>query len=302
MKKVLKFTAYGLAGIVALLLIAYFAMSIKTGNHINQKYSVQPANVFIPADSASVARGQHIVESRGCTDCHGADLGGKIFIDDPALGRVVAANLTGGKGGVQALNTDEDWVRAIRHGVHHSGRPLLVMPSNEYYYLSDEDLGSVIAYLKQLPPVDNELPEHSLGPLAKVLYPLGKLDALISAEMIDHTAHRPAVPVADVTAEYGEYLAVGCQGCHYPNLEGGPSSVPGFPPAPNLTRTGNLVRWTEADFIQALRTGKTVDGRELNNNNMPWQNFGKMNDTELRAIWLYLQTLPRSDKPLTSKS
>jgi len=294
MKKILKITIYGLVGIAALLLIAFFAMSIKTGSHINQKYSVQPAKIFIPNDSTSVARGQHIVESRGCTDCHGADLGGKIFIDDPALGKVVATNLTGGKGGVQTVNTDDDWVRAIRHGVHRSGRPLLVMPSNEYYYLSDEDLGNVIAYLKQLPPVDNELPEHSLGPLAKVLYPIGKLDALIPAELIDHTAHRPAVPVVAVTAEYGEYLVVSCQGCHYHNLEGGPSSVPGFPPAPNLTRTGNLVRWTEADFINAMRTGKTADGKELNNAYMPWQNFGKMNDTELRAIWIYLQTLPRN--------
>lgn len=228
-------------------------------------------------------------------------MGGKLIIDDMALGKIVATNLTGGKGGVQTLNSDDDWVRAIRHGVHRNGRPLVVMPSSEYYHLSDEDLGCVIAYLKQLPPVDSNLPEISVGPLARVLFPLGKLKELIPAELIDHSAPRPVVPVAAVTPEYGKYLSVSCQSCHYPNLEGGPYPVPGHPPAPSLTRNGDLGHWTEADFIRALRSGKTVDGKELNNDYMPWQNFGKMNDTELRAIWAYLQTLPGNGRGILSK-
>lgn len=302
MKKVLKYTSYGLLTLLGILFVVYLAFSFQTNAHMNKAYTIEPAEVHIPVDSASIARGKHIVESRGCTDCHGADMEGRVFIDDFAMGKVVATNLTGGKGGVQSIYSDADWVRAIRHGIHRSGRPLLVMPSNEYYYLGDEDLGAVIAYLKSLPPVDNPLPAHNIGPLARVLYPLGKLDQLLPAELIDHAAPRPVTPVAAVTPEYGEYLAVGCQGCHYPNLEGGPSVVPGFPPAPSLTRNGNLARWSEADFIRAIRSGKTPDGKELNNAYMPWQNFGKMNDTELQAIWIYLQTLPRSESQALSNN
>lgn len=299
-KKIFQYSSIGFIGLLSLLMIALLVFSIYTSIHLKKTYSIQVEKIAIPSDATAVARGQHIVESRGCTDCHGANMEGKVFIDDFPLGKVVATNLTGGKGGVQNINSDDDWARAIRHGVHRSGRPLVIMPSNEYNYMSDDDLGSVIAYLKQVPPVDNELPENNIGPLAKVLYPLGKLDQLLPVELIDHTANRPTAPVAEVSAEYGKYISVSCQGCHYSNMEGGPSSVPGFPPAPSLTRNGNLAHWTEADFIRALRSGKTVDGKELNNAYMPWQNFGKMNDTELRAIWAYFQTLPQNKVRLAS--
>ncbi len=302
MKKVLKYASSGLLATVGILFAVYLVFSFRTDAGMNKAYIIEPESVPIPVDSAAIARGKHIVDSRGCTDCHGARMEGKVFIDDFAMGKVVATNLTGGQGGVQKVNSDADWVRAIRHGIHRSGRPLLVMPSNEYFYLGDEDLACVIAYLKRLPPIDNPLPANNIGPLARVLYPLGKLDQLLPAEMIDHRTRRPVTPAAAVTPEYGEYIAVGCQGCHYPNMEGGPSAVPGYPPAPSLTRNGNLARWTEADFVQAMRSGKTVDGKELNNAYMPWQVFGKMNDTELRAIWAYLQTLPKSDSPHLSSS
>ena len=58
-------------------------------------------------------------------------------------------NLTAGAGGVGATNTDEDWVRAIRHGVGHDCRGLAIMPARFFYYLSDEDLGALYAYLKK---------------------------------------------------------------------------------------------------------------------------------------------------------
>lgn len=302
MKKVLKYTSYSLLAIAGILFVVYLVFSFRTNAAMNEAYLIEPENLPVLIDSAAIARGKHIVESRGCTDCHGASLEGRVFIDDFAMGKVIATNLTGGKGGVQKSYSDADWVRAIRHGIHRSGRPLLIMPSNEYFYLGDEDLAGVIAYLKSLPPIDNPLPANNIGPLARVLYPLGKLEQLIPAKMIDHQARRPVTPAAAVTPEYGEYVAVSCQGCHYPNMEGGPSAVPGYPPAPDLTRNGSLARWTEADFIQAMRSGKTVDGKELNNAYMPWQVFGKMNETELRAIWAYLQTLPKSDSPHLSSS
>jgi len=101
------------------------------------------------------------------------------------------------------------------------------------------------------------------------------------------------VPVIGVTAEYGQYLVniAGCQTCHGAELAGGKDPDPAAPSAPNLTPGGELNVWSEADFIQVLRTGITPTGRQLSDY-MPWKSFGKMSDDELRAIWLYLESLP----------
>jgi mono/diheme cytochrome c family protein len=292
MKRFFKIAGYSLATFVALLAVSYTIIHIRTNTQLSHIYQLQPAPIDIPTDSSAVARGKHIVETHGCIKCHGDNFGGKIFLDNPALGRVVAPNLTSGRSGVQPQYSDSDWIRAIRHGIGVEGKPLLVMPSQDYYFLSDEDLGAVIAFLKQLPAVDNELPAMRVGTLARILYQLGKLDVLIPAAQIAHEAPRPEAPLPGVTPAYGKYIVQGnCQGCHGENLLGGPPLVPGYPPVPNLTKAGPLAKWQENDFIKALRTGRTPEGKQMNGEFMPWLELGQMNDTELRAMWAYLQIL-----------
>ncbi len=112
----------------------------------------------MPLDSAAVARGEHIALIHGCRDCHGKDLGGRVFLDIPP-GRFVAPNLTGGRGGVGRSYRDHDWDRAIRQGVRQDSTSLLpIMPYQLFNRLSDEDAAALIAWLKRLPAVDNELP------------------------------------------------------------------------------------------------------------------------------------------------
>ena len=144
------------------------------------------------------------------------DLAGRVFLDNPVIGRIATTNLTSGKGGVGNELSDADWVRAIRHGVRPDGKPLLIMPAGEFYYLSDADLGAVIAYLKSLPPVDNELPANKIGPLFRVAMTFMDV-VVLPAEVIDHTAPRPISPEVGVTVEYGKYLAITCTSCHGPS-------------------------------------------------------------------------------------
>jgi len=87
----------------------------------------------------------------------------------------------------------------------------------------------------------------------------------------------------------------GCTGCHGPELVGGPSHEPGAPPAANLTPAG-IGTWTEADFFKALRSGVRPDGTAINPA-MPWASSGRMTDDELRALWLYLRTVPAKETP-----
>ena len=170
------------------------------------------------------------------------------------------------------------------------------MPSYEYYFLSDEDLGALIAYIKSVDPVDKVIADDSIGPLGRVLFLAGQLP-LIPAEDIPHAAPRPAAPKPGVTVEYGKYVAISCFGCHGEGFSGGPipGVPPDWPPAKNLTPGGDLANWTEEEFINTLRTGVTPSGYELDSQYMPWPLAAQMTDEELQALWLFLQSLPAKE-------
>jgi mono/diheme cytochrome c family protein len=222
---------------------------------------------------------------------------GNIYLDDPAIGKVVASNLTSGKGGVGSGRTDRDWIRSVRHGIRPDGTPLLFMPSTEFYFLSDEDLGAVIAYIKSAPPVDNELPPSKLSMTGRIVMTFLPDFTFIPAELIPHEAPRPVAPEIGVTPEYGAYLTYSCKVCHGLTMSGGP--IPGFPsswpPAPNLTfgPGSALPAWTEDGFIQTIRTGVTPERRKIRGEFMPWGSYKYMSDNELKAVWIYLQSLPK---------
>lgn len=274
----------GLVGLVALSLVVVYSI---TEAQLNKTYEVTVNPIAIPTDSAAIERGKHLATTVGfCTDCHGENLAGQVFDEGLLVGRLSVPNLTRGQGGVGDILTDTDWVRTIRHGLRADGRTLIDMPSNYYYYLSDADLAAIIAYLKTLPPVDNSLPPTSMGPLARLF--MLQDPSLLPAQVIDHTGPRPAAPEIAITAEYGQYLANACRVCHGDNLAG----EPGVGAGQNLTPAGNLAHWTEADFIQTLRTGVTPENRKLDPELMPWDQVGRLNDDELKAIWLYLKSLP----------
>jgi cytochrome c553 len=248
--------------------------------------------VAIPTGAAALAQGRHLALTRGCLECHGEDLAGKTVINDPAMGLVAGPNLTRGEGGLPAGLRDEDWVRAIRHGLSADGRPLFLMPSTDFATFSDSDMGSLIAYLKSVPPVNRPRIPVKLGPVARALMTAGVIK--LAAEEIDHANIRPDEVVPGVSVAYGRYVANACTGCHGPNYSGGKiaSGPPDWPPAANLTphADGKLKSWSEADFLQALRTGKRPDGTEINPV-MP-RGFGQLNETEQKALWMFLKTLP----------
>jgi mono/diheme cytochrome c family protein len=131
-----------------------------------------------------------------------------------------------------------------------------------------------------------------LGPVSRVLLAVGKIK--LAAEVIDHGKVQPVAMVPGVTVEYGRYLAAGCVGCHGPNYAGGKIEVgpPSWPEAANLTphADGRLARWSEADFVNVLRTAKRPDGTELNPV-MP-RTFGQMDDVELKALYAFFKAIP----------
>ncbi|AHG88008.1 cytochrome c class I [Gemmatirosa kalamazoonensis] len=285
--------AYALGGlltVVAALVVAIYGVTwARTG----RTFQVAATPVPVAHDSATRARGEHLVTAIGkCAECHGSDYAGKVFVDDPALGRVVARNLT--PGGDVARYSDAEFARAIRHGVRKNGQGLLIMPSSDYASFSDEDVGAVIAYLRSLPPVAKPLPATELHFLARALWASGQLP-LMDALRMDHAKRAPERVAVAPTAEYGHYLADvgGCTGCHGPGLSGGkiPGTPPDWRPAANLTPAGNLGKWTYDDFTRALRTGRRPDGSPIDSI-MPWKATAKMTDDEIQAVYAFLKTVP----------
>lgn len=294
MRKAFKWVGVTLGGIIVLLVIAVAAVYLITNSRFHEKHNVQVAALTVPADSASVARGHHIAIVRGCTDCHGANLAGKPFLEDPVFAELYAANLTSGKGGVGGQLSDEDWVRAIRQGVRQDGTPLLWMPSQEFHGITNQDLSDLIAYLKSVPPVDHTQPANSVGPIGRTLYLAGVLP-LLPVELIDHKAKPVEAVTPGPTAEYGKYLAATCTGCHGEHFSGGkmPGAPPSMPIPLNITldKETGIGTWTEADFSRALREGKKPDGTQLNPF-MPYRVFKHMSNDEIHALWAFLQTVP----------
>ena len=279
----------------AIMLVALVAgIFLVSSWRINRDYAITIDPIRVPESQEAIDRGRYLADAvNKCTECHGKQLGGEIFIDDPALGRLVASNLTAGEGGVARRYTRDDWVRSIRHGVGPDGKPLLFMPAQEYNSLSDADLGALLAYVKSLPPVDSDLPDSRVGPLGRLLLLAGRLP-LLPAELIDHDAKPLQAPPRGATADYGDYLVRtgGCTGCHGDHLSGGPipCAPPDAPPAGNITpdEDSGIGSWSQDDFIQAMRTGKRPDGSSIDPF-MPWKANGRMTDEDLSAIYLALR-------------
>lgn len=294
MKKILKWFGIVLGSLLGLVVLTLVALSLIGGARLNRRYDVQVESISIPTDEQSIAAGEHWARAI-CIGCHEPDLSGGPFFEAP-FGNFDAANLTPGVGGLGDSYSDEDWVRSLRHGIRPDGTSVLIMPSHSFWYFSDEDLGELIAYLKTLPPVDQDVREPSFNILGKAMLAAGVLgEYILPAEIISHEARPAQYPVAGETPEYGEYLVFvsSCQDCHGVELSGGKSADPAAKLAPNLTPGGELAVWDEADFVKAIREGVTKSGHELDPEQMPWEHYKYFSDEELRAMWLYLQSLPK---------
>lgn len=259
------------------------------------------------------ARGEYIVRNVAvCGQCHAAQRGrpdgplsGGMEFKDWRLGTIRAANITPDSAtGIGGWSVPEI-VRAIRNGEDREGHLLApVMPYEWFNGMSERDAVAVALYLKSQPPVSSVVKNNP-----NVVYDFARAFMLKPVE-----DPPPVAPARAPTAAYGTYLAnhVGlCAECHTPRggvqnnadhdrLFAGDDDPPSaFPASPaNLTpdfKTG-IGGWTEAQFIETLRTGENPRGDTLNTF-MPWRQVRRMADDDLRAIFRYLQTLEPISTP-----
>jgi mono/diheme cytochrome c family protein len=256
-------------------------------------------------------RGRYLATTGGvaCVLCHseltptadgvaivpGTEFAGRNWAPD-GTPFVTAGNLTPDPETGIGSRSDDALARAIREGISHDGRALFpIMPYEKLRVMSDEDVASVIVFLRSLAPIKRDLPRTAIPfPLSRLINGVPQpVDGSVTADL--------STPV-----KRGEYLAslAVCADCHTPmdaqgnrtpNMEfaGGTTlTFDGWKPAAsaNLTPAVNgIPYYTEELFIEALRTGR-VRERKLNDM-MPWQFYRHMTDQDLKDLFAYLKTL-----------
>lgn len=266
-------------------------------------------NAALEDTTGLLARGEYIVRNVAvCGHCHAADpqknpdgpLSGGFAFRNWRIGTVRAANLTPDPETGLGNWSEAEIVRAIRNGEDREGHLITpVMPYEWFNGMSDRDALAVARYLRAQPPVRHAVEsDHSFA------YHMARFFIL---KVQDDAA--PLAPERAPTVQYGQYLAnhvALCADCHTPRgglqsksdmdelFAGDATPASGFPANPaNLTpdnETG-IGRWSEADFLRTLRTGKDPEGHELHHF-MPYDQLGRMTDDDLRAIYRYLRALP----------
>lgn len=256
-----------------------------------------------------VERGRYLVETIGaCGNCHtpkdrrGRPIAAKKFaggfvIKEPPFD-AVASNITPDRETGIGAWTDAQIIAAIREGKRPDGSIIgPPMPIELYRGLSDNDVKAMVAYLRTIKPVRNQV--------AKSVYrmPLPK------------SYGPPVGSVPDVDRKnrvaYGAYLAgpVGhCTECHTPMQKNGRrdwsrTGVGGQPfhgpwgtsVARNITPhpDDGIGKWTDAQIRRAIQKGIGADGRRLAPPMAyPW--YAKIRRADMDAIVAYLRSL----KPL----
>jgi mono/diheme cytochrome c family protein len=288
---------FGLLALIALTATAVAALAAHGQRKAARQVDVRIESVAARGDTAAIERGGYLFRSRGCTDCHGGDGAGRTVIDDGKGLYIRAPNITPARGSAVASYRMDDWDRAIRHGVAPGGRPLMIMPSEDYNRLTNDDFAALVAYLRQMPAADGGPADIHLPLPVRVLYGAGVIED--AAQKIDH-ARPPSAPVPEtVSLAHGAYVANACIGCHGPGLSGGriPGAPPEWPAAANLTPGDGSAMAKYADatsFVAMMRSGMRPDGSAVSPV-MPFGSLKAMSDLDLEATFLHLKGLaPRA--------
>jgi mono/diheme cytochrome c family protein len=274
--------AVACSGALVVALVGFYKLSYPP-------YHYTVSDVKVAGTPEQLARGAKFLSF--CAACHAASgqppLAGQNFSEGgPPIGRLYAPNLT--PAGEIKDWSDGEIIRAIREGVHRSGRPLIIMPSEFFRNLSDTDVQAIVAALRAQPATSTASPPTKLNVLGALF---------IGAGLFPTTAQEPittavVAPAEGTSADYGQYLVsfLGCRLCHGENLTGG---TPGkkFPPAgPDLPHI--VSRWSEEGFVRTFRTGVDPVQHTLTEA-MPWKMYsGFASDDDLKAIHAYLASRP----------
>ena len=281
MKRLLRWTGIAVGILAGLVIVAYAVAYVASERIMRRTYEVPAVAIAIPTDAESIAEGRRLATTRGCVNgCHGKNAEGAVMFDEPMIARIVAPNLTA----AVRKYSDAQIGAIVRYGVRPDGRSMLVMPAEAFVWMTDADLGRIIAFLKSLPPSTGPEPGISPGPLGRIGLATGKFKTV--TQLIADT--QPPPEAASAQAGFGRYLArTTCAQCHGTNLRG--DSTPDFT-SPDLRI---VAAYSPEAFAELMRTGVPLGGRKLGTMGpLARQTLSQFTDAEIAALYSYLHALP----------
>ena len=271
------------------------------------KYARPLTNISFTSSPSRMKRGKYLVSGvLRCFHCHAeadttkpgwppiaGELGsGRILFKTDST-HLYAPNISPDNETGAGTWTDDMFVRALRDGVGHDGRALVAMPWWVFRKLSDEDLASVIVYLRSLPPIKNKLPVRLLLP---------ENEKEIQNEFRPMADAPIPQPDTSTLLAKGRYMVrIGeCVGCHTawynrnPGYFGGGNVIANWG-TDSVVVSANISSgitgiggWDDEAFMRVIRTGKGG----LLHRTMPWIAYKNIADTDLKAILVALKSTP----------
>lgn len=274
--KALRIVGYALGGIAALALVGIITVYILSERMLDAHPTPQMSKLAKPT-GAQLANGARQLSVLGCRGCHGDTLQGEIFLDEPGVATLYAPNLTL----VAAKASDAQLDQAIRQGISHDGRPLLIMPSEGYQFLTDREVAALIAAIRATPKGGTAQPAPSVGPKGRLGLVLGRFST--APELV---AKFRASPLADFGPQFarGRHIVqVNCTECHGPQLQG---QQVGDSVSVDLSIAG---AYDLDQFRTMLRAGVAPGGRKLGlMGAVARRDFAHLTDQEIADIHDYL--------------
>ena len=277
MAKLVRWAGYAVAAILLLLLLAAAAVWLISSSKLNAR--VTPAAEHLITPSASqLADGPRQLHVLGCLTCHGEGLRGDKFLDEPGVATIYASNLTL----VAAKATDQQLAQAIRQGIGHDGRSLLVMPAEGYQFMTDGEVAALIAAIRALPKGGKETPQVYAGPKGRLGLALGKFHT--APELVRTFRQNQPPDFGPEFAKGRHMVTVNCAECHGPQLRG-PEVEQGVV-SPDLTIAG---AYDLEQFRTMLRTGVAPGGKDIGLMGRVAKNdFKYLTDEEIADVHAYL--------------
>ncbi len=274
--RVLRYFAYGLGGLAILAVVAVAAIYFLSERVLGERPRPELWRLARPS-AAQLADARRQLRVLGCFSCHGANLQGDVAFDAPGIATLYAPNLTV----LAASASDQQLDQAIRQGIGHDGRALLLMPSQQYQFLTGAEVASLIAAIRAAPRGGSQTPLISVGLKGRIGLALGKFQS--APALVRKFRASPLANFGPDFARGGYIIETNCTECHGPNLEGR-EIEPGVI-APDLKIAG---AYDPDDFKQLLRKG-VAPGKKLGMmGNVARNDFKFLTDDEIAAIHAYL--------------
>jgi mono/diheme cytochrome c family protein len=272
----------GTAALLALL--AWITINAASSYILRETHPTAPETVRAAVGPAAIAEGRRLGRLYGCQSCHGEDLRGRAYNDDPSRVRNHAPNLTR----IAARSTDAELAQAIRQGVRPATRQALWdMPSATFATMTDAELANLLAFMRSRPVGGGREPSDTPGLSGRLAILRGRTGDVVRGErsapvLIAAARAQPPLDLGPAYAQGRHIAATVCSECHGSDLRGDPREG-----GPDLAAAG---AYDLVQFQRLLRTGVPPSGRDLGEmSEVARKDLHVFTDAEIAALYAYLR-------------